>query len=313
MPADISVEPLLEADLQQADQVMREAFGARVGVAAEDVFRDASLVVPRFRLHPDGAVVARDEDGILGSALAMRWGRLGVFGPLSVRPDRWGRGLGRALLEATLDRMAAWDLDHAGLFTWSNSPAHLALYRAAGFWPRFLSLLLAKPVTAKAAGPVSTVAGLAEGERASAVAACAELAGAVWDGLDLSRDARGVADHGFGDTVLLEEGDGLAGFAVCHTGPGSEAGSGHCLVKFAAVRPGPGAADRFDRLLTACDAFAAGAGAFRVLAAVDAGRLNACRHLLAHGFEVSLPGVSLHRDGKPAYDGPDAWVADDWR
>ena len=214
-----------------------------------------------------------------------------------MRPDRWGRGLGRALLEAALERMAAWDLEHAGLFTWSDSPAHLALYRAAGFWPRFLSLLLAKPIAAAAAGPVST----------------AELAGAVMDGLDLSRDARGVAEHGFGDTVLLEAGGALSGFAVWHTGAGSEAGSGHCLVKLAAVRPGRGAADRFDRLLAACEAFAAGAGAFRLLTAIDAGRLGACRHLLDNGFQVAFHGVTLYRDGKPAYDRPDVWVADDWR
>jgi predicted N-acetyltransferase YhbS len=305
--------PLTEADLPAADRVMREAFSERMGLAPDEAFRDASLVRSRFRLHPDGAVVAHEEGEVAGSALAMRWGSVGIFGPLSVRPDLQGRGLGSALLEAALERMAAWDLQHAGLFTWSDSPGHLALYRAGGFWPRFLSLLMAKPLAAEAAGDAQTVAGLPASEREAAAAACAELSGAVRDGLDLSREVLGLAEHGFGDTVLLERDGALDGFAACHTGPGSEAGGGHCLVKFAAARPGPGAGERFGDLLAACERFAAANGAYRLMTAVDAGRQGAVRALLDRDFLVAFQGVLLHRDGNPGYDGPEVWVADDWR
>jgi hypothetical protein len=145
------------------------------------------------------------------------------------------------------------------------------------------------------------------------VAACADLAGAVSPGLDLSREVRGVAEHGFGDTVLVDRDGALAGFAICYTGAGSEAGTGHCLVKFAAARPGPGAAERFDDLLAACERFAASRAAFRLETAVNAGRVAACRALLNRGFTVALQGVCLHRDALASYDGPDVWVADDWR
>jgi hypothetical protein len=50
-----------------------------------------------------------------------------------------------------------------------------------------------------------------------------------------------VDTQGLGDTVLLAEADRFAGFAVCHSGGGSEAGSGACYVKFGAVLPGEGA------------------------------------------------------------------------
>lgn len=292
---------------------MREAFAERVRVPQDRAFRDASMLRVRLRLHPDGAVVARHEGEVAGSALAMRWGNVGVFGPLSVRPDLQGRGLGRSLLAAALERMAAWDLEHAGLFTWSDSPGHLALYRAAGFWPRFLALLMAKPLAADAAGDVQTVAGLAASERGAAAAACAELAGEVRGGLDLSREVLGLAEHGFGDTILLERDGALDGFAACHLGPGSEAGSGHCLLKFVAARPGPGAGDRFRALLDACERFAAAHGAFRVETMADTGRVGACRALLDRGFAVAFQGVNLHRDALAGYDGPDDWVADDWR
>lgn len=66
--------------------------------------------------------------------------------------------------------------------------------------------------------------------------------------------------HGIGDTVLLDGGIGLDGFAVCRLGAGSAAGEGVCYVEFGAVRPGCIAADRFERLLGACEQFAVARG-----------------------------------------------------
>lgn len=58
----------------------------------------------------------------------------------------------------------------------------------------------------------------------------------LYDGLDLEREIRTVNAHGLGDTVLLWDSARLAGLAVCHCGPGSDAGSGVCHVKFGAGR-----------------------------------------------------------------------------
>jgi len=310
-PATIS--PLTEAELGAADDVMRQAFAERTGMRPGEAFRDRSMLRARLKLHPSGAVVAHVDGEVAGSALAMHRGRVAVFGPLRVRPDLQNRGVGRALLAGALARMAEWDAEHTGLFTWSESPGHLALYRAAGFWPRFLSLLMAKPLATRDAGEVRTVSALPEADREAAVAACAELAGGVRPGLDLTAEIRGLPELGFGDTVLLGSDGAVDGFAVCHTGSGSEAGSGHCLAKFAAVRSGPGARERFGELIAACERYAAAREAFRIEAMMDAGRVGACRTLLDRGFLVAFQGVNLHRDALPGYDGPDVWVADDWR
>jgi len=312
-PSPATISPLTEAELATADEVMRAAFAERASMRPGEAFRDRSMLRARLRLHPDGAVVAHVDGEVAGSALAMHWGSVAVFGPLSVRPDQQGRGIGRALLDGALERMAVWDAEHTGLFTWSESPGHLALYRAVGFWPRFLSLLMAKPLPADAAGEALTLGGLAEADRDAAVAACAELADALRPGLDLTAEVRGLAEHGWGDTVLLEGADGLDGFAVCHTGPGSEAGTGQCLAKFATVRQGPGAAERFGELFDACERFAAARGAYRLEVMADAGRVAVCRALLARGFAVAFQGVNLHRDAFEGYDAPDVWAVDDWR
>ena len=92
---------------------MKEAFAARMGVTPDRSFRDASLLRSPFAVHPDGALVAHHEGEVAGSALAMRWGDVGVFGPLTCAPIfrvastvlPWGRyatpkqdGFGRASL-----------------------------------------------------------------------------------------------------------------------------------------------------------------------------------------------------------------------
>ena len=308
-----TITPLTEADLDAADEVMRAAFAERWGARPGEAFRDRSMLRARLKLHPAGAVVAHLDGEVAGSALAVHWGSVAVFGPLSVRPDAQGRGIGRALLAAALERMAVWNAEHTGLFTWSESPGHLVLYGSERFWPRFLSLMMAKPLPADAAGECRTFGALPPAEREGALAACGELSAAVRPGLDLSAEIRGLSEHGFGDTVLLGDAGGLDGFAVCHTGAGSEAGSGHCLVKFAAARPGAAARQRFGDLIAACERFAAARDAFRIETMVDAGRVGACRLLLDRDYVVAFQGVNMHRDARAGYDGPDDWVADDWR
>lgn len=55
---------------------------------------------------------------------------------LAVAPDRRGRGIGRALLEAALERAGTLGARTAFLEVAEGNEAALALYRAAGFHPR---------------------------------------------------------------------------------------------------------------------------------------------------------------------------------
>ena len=86
-----------------------------------------------------------------------------------------------------------------------------------------------------------------------------------------------------------------AGFAVCYWGPASEAGEGCCFAKFAAVRPGGGAEERFGRLIDACAMLARQAGMANVLAGVNLAREEAYRQMLARGFRTMIQGVTMHR------------------
>jgi hypothetical protein len=105
----------------------------------------------------------------------------------------------------------------------------------------------------------------------------------------------------------------LAGFAVCHWGPASEAGEGCCYVKFAAVRPGAGDAAHFAALLDGCASLAAAAGMPNLLAGVNLALEEAYLAMVARGFRAEIQVVTMHRPNEPAFSRPGLYVLDDWR
>jgi hypothetical protein len=213
-----------------------------------------------------------------------------------------------------MEQFAAWSVRHAGLFTFAQSAKHLALYQKFDFWPRFLTLVMSAPVVAPSGAVALTrLSAVADDERATCIASCAALAGAVYEGLDLGVEIRSVASQGIGDTVLVHEAGTLAAFAVCHLGAGSEAGSGACYVKFGAARPGPGAEGRFHVLLDGCRALAAAEGAAKLVAGVSTACHEAYRIMLARGFRTELQGIRMHRPNEDGYHRPGVYVLDDWR
>jgi hypothetical protein len=322
----LEVAPLAEHELPAADRIFRLAFGTFKGLPDPAAFAgDTDYVGTRWRADPGASLGARRDGALLGSNFGARWGSLATFGPLSVHPERWGERVAQALLDPTMALFERWGVAHAGLFTFSSSPKHLALYQKYDFWPGSLTAILALGV--RAGRPRPGAAGrLGEGaaaERLSRIAAqerpsvlheCRDLTGSALDGLDLALEIESVARSGIGD-VLLARGDGgrLDALAVCHVGPGSEAGSGCTYVKFGAARSGRGAADRFARLLDACELLAIDRGTPRLVAGVSTARVEAYRMLLARGFRTEILGVAMHRGGDPAYNRPGTYLIDDWR
>lgn len=312
---EVRVRALREEELGDADRIMRLAFGTFVGLADPATYLgDADLVRTRFAADPQHALAAEVDGVLAGSNFVTRWGSVGFFGPLTVHPALWNRGVARALLDATMDVFDRWGVVHRGLFTFAHSAKHLALYERYGFSPRFLTAIVSKPPDVQAEG-WTTFASAQDPDRSLAEAAA--VTGSVLDGLDVRREILAVAELGLGDTVMMHDADadadGLAGFAVCHVGAGTEAGSGNCFVKFGAVRAGPAAPERFGRLLDAVESFAVARGASSVTAGVSTGRRGAYRQLLERGYRASRVGVTMHAPDVDAYHHPGAYVLDDWR
>ena len=117
-PRTVSVHLLREHDLPEADRILRDAFETFTGIRG--LFADKDYVRTRWAADPARAIAAELDGELAGSNFVTLWGSLGFFGPLSVRPSLWDTGIGKALMEATHDLLAA--VRHAALFTFSNSP-----------------------------------------------------------------------------------------------------------------------------------------------------------------------------------------------
>jgi len=85
------------------------------------------------RYMPDVSYVALEGDRIIGAILVTYWMGAPLVAELGVAKDRRGKGVGRALLEATMHRLAYLDERGLSLYvTVGNDPA-FSLYHSLGF------------------------------------------------------------------------------------------------------------------------------------------------------------------------------------
>src|SRR5579872_1850116 len=143
----IRIRPLEERDLAEADRIVRLAFGTFLGLPDPmQMFGDSDFVYTRFRAAPDSALAAETDGKLVGSNFVTRWGSFGFFGPLSVEPQLWEQKVAQRLLEPTIELFEKWGCRHTGLFTFSHSPKHAALYQKFDYWTRFLTPVMSKQV-----------------------------------------------------------------------------------------------------------------------------------------------------------------------
>ena len=309
------IRPLVEADLPEAQRIIRVAFGTFLGVPDPDNFwLDRDYAVGRFGAEHVAGIAAIESGKLAGTNFATRWGSFGFFGPLTVRPDLWNKSTGQSLVAAACAAFDEWGLQHVGLFTFAQSAKHVWTYGKFGFHARFLTAIMSAPAKEGALADCSRYSDLPEVQRSQIIAQARDLTNELYQGLDLAAEIRTTAARKLGDTILLWDGPSrLGAFAVCQWGPGSEAGQGLLYVKFAAVRAGASSERRFASLLDVCRELAAKVGMSNVLAGVNLAREEAYRHMLSRGFRTQIQGVAMHRPNEPGFSRPGVFVLDDWR
>ena len=230
----------------------------------------------RHRAPHVAAFGATIEGNLVSSNFATKWGSVGFFGPITVRPDLQERGIAQALLARTMEQFDAWQTRHVGLFTFPHSAKHIGLYQKYGFYARFLTAIMSAPIGGRprTAAGWSRFSDLNTAQQNEALLACQDIADTLYPGLDLTEEIRATQGQGLGDTVLIDGTGGIGAFAVCHYGPRSEAGADACFIKFGAVRVGAPAEQAYLRLLDACEALAVAVGMPNVLAGANIGAPN---------------------------------------
>jgi len=312
---EVKIRPLGREDLPDADHIMRVAFGTFMQLPDPERFGEGmDHVKTRWIADPNAAFAAEVNGKLVGSNFAAKWGSFGFFGPLTVHPNLWDRGVAKRLLEPTMELFKEWGVTHTALFTFAHSPKHLGLYQKFGFWPRYLTPIMSKTVESRGEPEKwSTFSDAAGTEKEENLANCRNLAASAYDGLDLQREILAVRDQKLGDTVMLWEGDTLSGFSVCHCGAGTEAGNDTCYIKFGTAGKGPKADRAFDRLLNACEQYARMRGVSSIFAGVNTACHNAYRRMLATGYRTEFQGVMMSRPNEPSFDNPESYVICDLR
>jgi len=316
---DVMIEPLSEKDVDGANAIFKTAFAAFLGHPdPKAMFGDTDSFRTRWRAKNTRVLGARIDGELVGSNVITRWGSLGWFGPLTIAPDRWDQGIAKAILVDTQRVFDAWHVTHRGLFTFPHSPKHVGLYQRFGYWPRYLTPILQRTVTA-GDGPTELTrecrlfSQVPQDERPGILREILEFGGTLYPGLEVTGEIESLNDQRIGETVIVSDGSRLVGLATCHLGAGSEAGGGSTYVKFGAVAPGPGSDRRLETLVTSVEALGRARGQTQIEAGVNAAHRTTLRSLLNRGYRYGFVGVAMHSPDAPAYHRPELSVLDDWR
>ncbi|KAA6464630.1 GNAT family N-acetyltransferase [Acidobacteria bacterium AB60] len=315
----IKVGPLKKGELPEADRLFRLAFGTFLGLPDPATFMgDRDLVASRVRAKHVQALAAREHGRLVGFNLLTIWGSFGFFGPLCVSPEYWDKGVAQKLLEATVAAFDQAKLPRTALYTFPHSAKHVGLYTKYGYWPQQLTALFRyAPVKPRDWQPEPGTSVLHITKRwhrthDDHLEDCRKLTQRIDPGLDLTQEIRSLLNQDIGEILLTFTRKTFDGFAIACTGKGSEGGAGVCYLKFAAVRGGSGADERFHRLLDACEAFAASRNVLLEFGASFACE-KAYRCLLSRRLRPLTHGITMQRPHAPGFYRRDAYVRCDLR
>jgi predicted N-acetyltransferase YhbS len=100
----LNIRALTQRDLPAADRIIGAAFGTFLGAPEPEKFwADLAYASTRRPADPAAAFGAEWNGELVGSNFATRWGSVGFFGPLSVRPDLWERKIAQRLIDPIIE------------------------------------------------------------------------------------------------------------------------------------------------------------------------------------------------------------------
>ena len=300
--------PLVESEIGALNRLFSDAFtdryrkdglvGVRVPQLNPDVWRYA------LRDAGDGALVWTDErDHPVAFNVAHHSGVEGWMGPLAVRPDRQGLGLGKAIIQAAVDWLLERRVRVIGLETMPRTVENIGFYSRLGFAPGHLTVTLTGDVQHRAVrGRFLQLGHLPLAERATWTERCRKTLDAWLPGYDFTRELELTSQLALGDAVVIPSDDGVAAFTLYHSVPLAEARGGDELrvLKLYAA-----SADAFDRLIVALESCAAKLRLRRVAVRCQTAYHAAYRSLVQRGYRVRWTDLRMCLEGyeEPVLEG----------
>jgi GNAT superfamily N-acetyltransferase len=303
-----------ERDIEGLNRVFAEAFtdryrrdglvGVRVPHLNPQVWRYALLDAG------DGAMVWRDEAGqIAAFNIAHRSGAEGWMGPLAVRPDQQGVGIGKTIVRAAADWLLDQGVTTLGLETMPRTVENIGFYARLGFTPGHLTLTMTQDIGTRGHGTPSLLSQRLPAAREAATEAARRLVADLTSGPDFTREILLTAQLGLGDTTLLEGPAGLDAFVVWHSAPLAE---GRPKEEVRILKLAARDERAFQAVITATEAAAARAGIRRVAVRCETRHKLAFRRLVERGFRVRWTDLRMTYDGYPEPEVPQGVLFSNW-
>ena len=292
-------ETATDDDIENLNRVFADAFtdryrrdglvGVRVPYLNPQVWKYALLDAGA------GAMVWRDTSGqIVAFNVAHRSGTEGWMGPLAVRPDRQGAGIGKLVVRAAVDWLIEQGATTVGLETMPRTVENIGFYSRLGFTPGYLTITMTRDISPRGHTAPTLLSQQRPAGQEAAVAAATRLMGQLVPGPDFSREILLTAELGLGDTTLIEGPGGLDALVLWHSAPLAEGRAKEELriLKLAASDERALAAG-----LAATEAAAARAGIRRVAIRCQTRFEATFRYLVDRGYRVRWTDLRMTLDG----------------
>jgi GNAT superfamily N-acetyltransferase len=307
-------ERATERDIDGLNRVFAEAFTDRyrrdglIGVRVPQL----NPLVWRYALLDagEGAMVWRDEHGdIAAFNVAHQAGAEGWMGPLAVRPDRQGTGVGKTIVRTAADWLIERGIGTLGLETMPRTPENIGFYARLGFTPGFLTITLTNEIATRGQPAPVLLSRRSGDEKEVAMQAARRLVGDLIPGIDFSREILLTAELGLGDTSLVEGDRGLDALALWHSAPLADSRTrDEVRVLKLAARD----AAAFDAAIAAVEAAAAKAGIRRVAVRCQSRYDDAFQRLIARGYRVRWTDLRMTFEGYPEQPARQGVVFSNW-
>jgi len=293
-------ERATDRDIESLNRVFTEAFTDRytrdglLGVRVPHL----NNLVWRYAIEDagDGSMVWRDAEGhLVAFNMVHRSGTEGWMGPLAVRPDRQGEGLGSAMVRNAVEWLRSQGATTIGLETMPRTVDNIGFYSRIGLVPGHLTVTLVHDVPRRALGTVELLSG-AGPQWASRLEECRRLTDQLLPGIDFTRELALTRELDIGDTTMVREGANLTGFALWHSTPLAAGRPKDELRVLKLVAATPAA---LEQLVQAVQFSATAERVNRVAIRCQTEFAEAYLHLIQLGYRVHWTDLRMLLDGHP--------------
>jgi hypothetical protein len=237
-----------------------------------------------------------------------RSGTEGWMGPLAVRPDRQGEGLGSTMVRLGIDWLRGQGARTIGLETMPRTVENIGFYSRIGLVPGPLTVTLVHDVPRRISATPELLSSAGH-QLPQRIEDCRRLTDELAPGVDFTREIVLTRDLGIGDTTLVRDGGALLGFALWHSTPlaAGRAKDEVRILKLVARDLGV-----FERVLDALHGTAAGERVGRIAIRCQTEYADAYLRLVNAGYRVHWTDLRMVLRDYPQATPRDGIVLSNW-